>query len=86
MPLNKRRFQLLLIYALCLLPIVADGAHHALCPMANSPFDWVPTSFRPRQEYEQFRRAFGSGEVLIVSWPGCTLDAPARAVDEEPAP
>ncbi len=77
MPLNKRRYQLLLIYALCLLPIVADGARHALQTNANSPFEWVPTSFRPRQEYEQFRRAFGSGEVLIVSWPGCTVDAPA---------
>jgi predicted RND superfamily exporter protein len=77
MPLNKRRFQLLLVYALCLLPVVADGARQSLRTNANSPLDWVPASFRPRQEYEQFRRAFGSGEVLIASWPGCTVDAPA---------
>ena len=77
MSLHKRRFQLLLIYALCLLPVVADGARQALCINANSPFEWVPESFRPRQEYEQFRRTFGSGEVLIVSWPGCTIDSPA---------
>ena len=44
---------------------------------ANSPFDWVPESVPPAQEYEQFRRAFGSGEVLIVSWPGCTIDSPS---------
>jgi uncharacterized protein len=80
MPLNKRRFQLLLAYALCLLPVVADGARQALKTNANSPLDWVPASFRPRQEYEQFRRAFGSGEVLIVSWPGCTVDSPDLAL------
>ena len=80
MPLNKRRFQLLLIYALCLLPVVIDGAMHAMQTSANSPLEWVPASFRPRQEYEQFRRAFGSGEVLIVSWPGCTVESPAVAL------
>ncbi|HEY4311414.1 MAG TPA: MMPL family transporter [Pirellulales bacterium] len=79
MPLHKRRFQLLLIYALCLLPVVADGARHALRMNANSPFEWVPETFRPRQEYEQFRRTFGSGEVLIVSWDGCTIDS--RSLD-----
>jgi uncharacterized protein len=80
MPLHKRRFQLLLIYALCLLPVVADGARQALRTNANSPLEWVPVSFRPRQEYERFRRDFGSGEVLIVSWAGCTIDSPALAL------
>ena len=45
----------------------------------NSPFEWVPASFLPRQEYEEFRRDFGSGEVLVVSWPGCTVDSPILA-------
>jgi hypothetical protein len=80
MPLHKRRFQLLLIYALCLLPVVADGARQALRTNANSPLEWVPASFRPRQEYERFRSDFGSGEVLIVSWAGCTIDSPALAL------
>ena len=80
MPLNKRRFQLLLIYALCLLPIVADGARQSLKSNANSPLDWVPATFRPRQDYERFRRDFGSGEVLVVSWPGCTVDSPELAL------
>lgn len=79
MSLAKRRFQLLLIYVLALIPIIADGAWHSLQLNANSPFDWVPLSFKPRQEYEQFRRAFGSGEVLIVSWRHCTVDSGALA-------
>ncbi len=84
MPLHKRRFQLLLIYALCLLPVVADGARHALRMNTKSPFEWVPETFRPRQEYEQFRRTFGSGEVLIVRWPDCTIDSPSLDVLEGP--
>lgn len=80
MQLNKLRFQLLLIYALAILPVIAVSAIHALKLSANSPLDWVPATFRPRQDYEQFRQAFGSGEVLIVSWPGCTVDSPELAL------
>jgi uncharacterized protein len=72
----KRRFQLLLLFAALLLPAIVYGAREVLRVNGNSPFEWVPTSFAPRQEYEQFRAAFGSGEVLVVSWPGCTVDSP----------
>ncbi|HEV3418031.1 MAG TPA: MMPL family transporter [Pirellulales bacterium] len=72
----KRRFQLLLLFAALLLPAIIYGAREVLRVNRNSPFEWVPTSFAPRQEYEQFRAAFGSGEVLVVSWPGCTIDSP----------
>ena len=51
-------------------------AQRILSTNHNSPFEWVPASFAPRQDYEDFRRSFGSGEVLIISWPGCTVDSP----------
>ena len=51
-------------------------AQRILATNHNSPFEWVPASFAPRQDYEDFRRSFGSGEVLIISWPGCTVDSP----------
>ena len=73
--IQTRRFRVLLIYAACLLPAILWGASLALNANKNSPFEWVPGTFRPRQEYEDFRRAFGSGEVLIISWPGCTVDS-----------
>ncbi|MDZ4820358.1 MAG: MMPL family transporter, partial [Planctomycetota bacterium] len=73
--IQTRRFRILLLYAVCLLPAVVWGANAALHSQKNSPFEWVPTSFTPRQGYEEFRRDFGSGEVLIVSWPGCTVDS-----------
>ncbi len=74
--IQTRRFRVLLLYAACLLPLILYGADAALQSNKNSPFEWVPGTFKPRQEYEEFRRAFGSGEVLIVSWPGCTIDSP----------
>ncbi len=74
--LPTRRMRLLLFYAVCLLPAIAIGAQRILATNHNSPFEWVPASFAPRQDYEDFRRSFGSGEVLIISWPGCTVDSP----------
>ncbi len=74
--IQTRRFRVLLIYAACLLPAILYGANAALKANKNSPFEWVPGTFQPRQEYEDFRHAFGSGEVLIISWPGCTIDSP----------
>ncbi len=70
-----RRVRLLLVYAACLLPLIVFGAFRVLSTNHNSPFEWVPRSFAPRQDYEDFRSAFGSGEVLIVSWPACTVDS-----------
>jgi len=74
--IQTRRFRVLLLYAACLLPAILWGANVALKANKNSPFEWVPGTFQPRQEYEDFRRAFGSGEVLIISWTGCTIDSP----------
>ncbi len=54
MPLHKRRFQLLLIYAACLLPLVIDGTRHAMQLGSTSPFEWVPASFRPRRSTNSF--------------------------------
>jgi len=74
--IHTRRFRILLLYAVCLLPAIIWGADAAVRSNKNKPFEWVPSSFQPRQEYEDFLRSFGSGDVLIVSWPGCTIDSP----------
>jgi predicted RND superfamily exporter protein len=74
-PISTRRVRLFFFYAVCLLPVIAFGAQRILATNHNSPFEWVPASFAPRQDYEDFRHSFGSGEVLIISWPGCTVDS-----------
>ena len=76
MSLGRRRYLLLLLYAVLSLPLVIAGAYQAMKTNANSPLDWVGGSFAPRREYDDFRREFGSGDLLVLSWPGCTLDEP----------
>ena len=77
MSARQRRFQLLIIYTALVLPFVVYGSWRAMQINANSPIDWVPDSFPPRHDYDRFRAAFGAGDVLVVSWPGCTVDEPS---------
>lgn len=71
--LRRRQF-ILLAYAAISLPLVVDGALHALGSNANSPLDWVGDDFAPRRMYRAFRAAFGPGDLLIMSWPGCSVE------------
>ncbi len=70
---SNKRLVLLLAYAVLALPFVGYGAWRAMQTNANSPIDWVPASFPPRADYDRFRERFGSGDVIVVSWDGCTL-------------
>lgn len=72
--MNRRRFYILLIYLAVALPFIVTGAMQALKVQANSPIDWVSDSFPAKKTYEKFRARFGSGDVVVMSWPGCTLD------------
>lgn len=74
MSLHRKRYWLLLAYAAALLPFIVHGAKQAMDSNANSPIDWVPSSFEPRRQYDLFRAQFGPGDVVIMSWPGCTID------------
>ncbi len=76
MSLQTSRIQLLLIYAAVALPWVVYGAAQATRTNANSPLDWVPATFAPRRDYDDFCRVFGPGDVVVASWPGCTIDQP----------
>jgi predicted RND superfamily exporter protein len=58
-------------------PWIAASAIAVLGVDATTPMEWVPATFPPRQAYDQFTREFESGDVVVASWPGCTLDAPA---------
>ncbi len=73
---QHRRYWLLLTYVLLVLPAVGYGAWRAIKSNANSPIDWVPACFPARRDYDQFREAFVGGDVVVISWPGCTVDEP----------
>lgn len=65
------RIRLLLLYLLCLLPLIIWGAIQALQASNNSPIDWVDDSFSARKSYDEFVELFGPGDAIVISWPGC---------------
>lgn len=58
-------------------PWIASSAISILSVDPTTPMEWVPATFPPRQAYDQFTREFESGDVVVATWPGCTLDSPA---------
>lgn len=47
-----------------------------LAPTANSPLDWVDADFGPRRAYDRFVEQFSAGDVVVISWPGCSVNDP----------
>jgi uncharacterized protein len=58
-------------------PWIAAAAMGILAAESTTPIEWVPAAFPPRQAYDAFMREFGSGDVVVASWPECTVGAPA---------
>ncbi len=58
-------------------PWIVRSAVEILGLDSTTPIEWVPESFPRRQAYGQFCREFESGDVVVASWPECTLDSPA---------
>lgn len=78
----------LLLACLAVLPVIGWGAWHAYDRRDNSVLGWLPERSAVTQAYRRFLRDFGPDETILVSWPGCTLDAPgleqlAAAVDNQ---
>ncbi|TWT75540.1 MMPL family protein [Posidoniimonas polymericola] len=73
MEAHRPRLRLLLLYALIAAPAVVIGAIHAMESNNNSPVDWVDADFHPRASYDQHCELFGPGDVVVMSWPGATV-------------
>lgn len=58
-----------------LLPVVIYFAVHMRIGAADV-HAWLPEGRPVRQRYEEFVRAFGSDQYLVVSWDGCQVDDP----------
>jgi predicted RND superfamily exporter protein len=58
-------------------PFIVRAAIAVLSVDATTPLDWVPMTFGPRRAYADFTRQFESGDVVVLSWPGCELGSPA---------
>ena len=71
--LLKRKL-LLSVLLVCILPFSLLAAISAFRGLSNNVHDWLPSDFESKRELESFVGMFTSAELLMVSWPGCTLD------------
>lgn len=58
-------------------PFIARSALGVLAVDGTTPLEWVPPAFDPRRDYDEFAALFESGDVVVVTWPGCELGSPA---------
>jgi len=56
------------------LPISLFGAVAAFKGLYNDILDWLPARFESTQQLVRFASIFGSDEILMISWPGCTFE------------
>jgi predicted RND superfamily exporter protein len=77
MPFLKRLLQYrwtLSLLILAVFPFTMRGAIKAFQGVSNRIVDWMPEDFQATQDYYRFFGLFGSDELLMISWDGCTLD------------
>lgn len=71
-----RRRVILSIFIAILIPVLIHGARHAWVRTENRVEDWIPASFEETKLLMRFIGVFGADELLMVTWPTCTLDSP----------
>ncbi len=57
-------------------PLILLGSLCALATNSNNPRLWLPRGFEEADTYDWLQEHFGSDEITVLSWPGCTLDDP----------
>lgn len=66
----------LLLAFLATLPVLVIGSIGGVASNSNDVRQWLPGSFEVTRTYEQFVDHFGTDEIAVVSWQGCTIDDP----------
>lgn len=67
---------LIIAFFLAVTPVLTYGAKGAWDSIRNRIEDWLPESFEETQRLIWFYEQFGTDELLMISWEGCTLDDP----------
>lgn len=72
---SVRRSRIIVGLMVLSVPLVIFGAIMALRSTSNDPRQWLPKGFAETDTYDWFGEQFGSDELAVVSWSGCTLDS-----------
>lgn len=63
-------------------PILARSSLRCVDTMFNTPHLWVSRDHPQRKEFDWFVEHFESPALVVISWPGCTVDDPRLAAFE----
>ena len=71
-----RRYLVTVVLLVLLTPFLIYGAHKSVESMSIAPEKWAPDFMQSRQNYDRFSKDFESNDLILISWPGCTVDDP----------
>ncbi|MBN1590425.1 MAG: MMPL family transporter [Pirellulales bacterium] len=74
--LGRRRRLLIFLLFVVSYPFILHGATCAWFSTANRVADWLPRNFEETRKLMWFAERFGSDEILMVSWIGCSCNDP----------
>lgn len=69
--------------AALLLPLIVIGALTVVQINENDVKQWLPKGFEEADKHTWFTEHFGVDEMIVASWPGCTIDDPRLATFAE---
>ncbi|MFI4848504.1 MAG: RND family transporter [Gimesia chilikensis] len=75
-PRYIRRYIITVIVLVLAAPFLIYGAHQSVESMCIAPEKWAPPYMQSRQNYDRFMKDFESNDLILISWPGCTVDDP----------
>lgn len=55
-------------------PFILYGTQGAIASMFNAPVRWIPANFPALRDFRAFTEEFDVHEMILISWPGCTVD------------
>lgn len=55
-------------------PFILHGSDGAIGSMFNAPVRWIPANFAALRDFRAFTEEFDVHEMILISWPGCTVD------------
>ena len=73
-PSQDRLAIVVLLTTILCLPLIGYGVHRTVKSNSNDVRQWLPSGIAETQEYDWFVEQFGCDEMVVVSWPGCTLE------------
>jgi len=72
----RRRAIVACAVAACITPFALYGGYQALAHMRNDVLQWTSSDLEAKHTFDWFGEHFEGQEIILVSWPGCSVNDP----------